>query len=170
MESSVCLLLCILFICTCQLSSFSFIASSTRGIYDQSRSSSVRATLSYLEDGKVVDSLQQQQSVTTTSAENININEKIGIVLPTLTLDELQALHKGERIQKQERTGAKGNGLVVVDVLAPPSKVFRDLVQFERYTEMIPTVRSAEILTIKGGCTEVRCWIHTHSLVRIISL
>ena len=167
MESSVCLLLSILFICTCQLSSFSFIASSTRGIYDQSRSSSVRATLSYLEDGKVVDSLQQQQqqqSVTTTSAENININEKIGIVLPTLTLDELQALHKGERIQKQERTGAKGNGLVVVDVLAPPSKVFRDLVQFERYTEMIPTVRSAEILTIKGGCTEVRCWIHTHTL------
>ena len=79
------------------------------------------------------------------------------IDLPTLSVSELEALSRGERVQKQERSGIRGDGLVVVDVKAPADIVFNALANFEDYKSMIPTVRNVDVLSIseKSG-TEVR--------------
>lgn len=79
------------------------------------------------------------------------------IDLPALTGSELEALSRGERVQKQERSGIHGDGLVVVDVRAPADTIFKALANFENYQSMIPTVRNVDVLSIteKSG-TEVR--------------
>lgn len=79
------------------------------------------------------------------------------IDLPALTGSELEALSRGERVQKQERSGSHGDGLVVVDVRAPADTIFKALANFENYQSMIPTVRNVDVLSIteKSG-TEVR--------------
>ena len=63
--------------------------------------------------------------------------------LPTLTAEDLDALRKGERVQRQTRTGRVGTGMVVVDVDADVSTVFAVLTDIDKYPERIPTVRAA---------------------------
>jgi hypothetical protein len=65
--------------------------------------------------------------------------------LPELTPRELIELARGERIQKQSRTGRSGYGLVVVDVPAEESVVFNTLCDFDRYAELISTIRAGRI-------------------------
>lgn len=54
------------------------------------------------------------------------------IILPKLTSSELDSLAKGNRIQKQSRSGLSGSGLVVVDVNADVDTVFNELKNFNR--------------------------------------
>jgi hypothetical protein len=65
--------------------------------------------------------------------------------LPDLSPRELVQLSRGERIQKQSRSGRSGYGLVVVDVPAPESEVFNTLCDFNRYPELISTIRAGRI-------------------------
>ena len=69
------------------------------------------------------------------------------IKIPYLTPREKMSLARGERVQKQERNGVRGSGLVVLDVEAPVDEVFDTLTKFSMYQEMIPTVRSSNILS-----------------------
>lgn len=57
----------------------------------------------------------------------------LSIDVPQLTPRELLLLSRGERIQKQTRTGRSGFGMVVVDVPAEENVVFNTLCDFERY-------------------------------------
>lgn len=52
--------------------------------------------------------------------------------LPELSQIELIKLSRGERIQKQSRTGRSGYGMVVVDVPMEQEIVFNTLCDFER--------------------------------------
>jgi len=70
-----------------------------------------------------------------------------GVILPTLSRTDKAALLLGERVQKQDRKGHSGYGVVVLDVPAPAEEVFDALTQFDRYMEMIPTVRSVKIFS-----------------------
>jgi len=70
-----------------------------------------------------------------------------GVILPTLSRTEKAALLLGERVQKQDRKGHSGYGVVVLDVPASAEEVFDALTQFDRYMEMIPTVRSVKIFS-----------------------
>ena len=45
----------------------------------------------------------------------------------------------------QYRDGRSGRGMVVLDVHAPPEKVFELLTRFSRYESFIPTVRSVTV-------------------------
>lgn len=67
------------------------------------------------------------------------------VELPSLTKIDVAALQRGERIQKQSRTGRSGYGFVVVDVDAHPDTVFESLSQIGQYKDMIPTVRSVSL-------------------------
>mmetsp|Transcript_13062 Transcript_13062/g.37237 ORF Transcript_13062/g.37237 Transcript_13062/m.37237 type:complete len:362 (+) Transcript_13062:17-1102(+) len=67
--------------------------------------------------------------------------------LHSLTDADLEQLKSGLPVQKQERDGPTGSGLVVVEVDAPPSVVLECLESFERYHEMIPVVRQAELVS-----------------------
>ena len=49
------------------------------------------------------------------------------IKIPYLTPREKMSLARGERVQKQERNGVRGSGLVVLDVEAPIDEVFDTL-------------------------------------------
>ena len=69
------------------------------------------------------------------------------VKIPYLTPREKINLARGERVQKQERNGVKGSGLVVVDVEAPTDEVFDALTRFSVYQDMIPTVRSSKIIS-----------------------
>ena len=69
------------------------------------------------------------------------------IKIPYLTPREKMSLARGERVQKQERNGVRGSGLVVLDVEAPIDEVFDTLTKFSMYQDMIPTVRSSNILS-----------------------
>jgi hypothetical protein len=53
--------------------------------------------------------------------------------LPVLTKENKKALALGERVQMQYRDGRSGRGMVVLDVHAPPEKVFELLTRFSRY-------------------------------------
>merc|ERR1719183_803759 len=63
--------------------------------------------------------------------------------LPKLAEDDLEALYRGERVQRQVRDGRVGTGMVVVDVNADVPTVFAVLTEIDRYPERIPTVRAA---------------------------
>jgi hypothetical protein len=82
------------------------------------------------------------QSATTDSK---NILKSVS--LPSLSKREKMALANGERIQKQNREGRSGYGIVVVDVDAPVETVFDELTRFHDYAEMIPTVRQARVFS-----------------------
>ena len=73
--------------------------------------------------------------------------QNAGIILPVLSRTDKATLFMGERVQKQERKGHSGYGVVVLDVPAQPDAVFDVLTQFDRYMEMIPTVRSVQIFS-----------------------
>lgn len=63
--------------------------------------------------------------------------------LPSLKEEDIIALSKGERVQRQTRNGRVGTGMVVVDVDADVATVFAVLTDIDKYTERIPTVRAA---------------------------
>eukprot|EP01031_Cornospumella_fuschlensis_P024973 gene24973-30170_t len=65
--------------------------------------------------------------------------------LPALTPTDYLRLSRGERVQKQSREGRAGHGIVVLDVPAYVDEVFATLQQFERYSELIPTIRAAKV-------------------------
>jgi len=67
--------------------------------------------------------------------------------LHSLTDADLEQLQSGLPVQKQERDGPTGSGLVVFEVHAPPSLVAECLESFEHYQEMIPVVRQAEVVS-----------------------
>jgi len=80
--------------------------------------------------------------------------EPLPFTLPVLTEEQLQVLHAGERLQEQTKMGRDGSGYVVVDVKAPEYVVWECLLDFESYTETIPTVRDVTMLTsthLKSG-------------------
>jgi len=70
-----------------------------------------------------------------------------GVLLPTLSRADKATLLNGARVQKVDRQGHSGYGMVVLDVPAPPDIIFDVLTRFDRYMEMIPTVRSAKIFS-----------------------
>lgn len=63
--------------------------------------------------------------------------------LPSLSEEDLAALERGERVQRQTRDGRVGTGMVVVDVDADVATVFAVLTDIDRYPERISTVRAA---------------------------
>mmetsp|Transcript_80807 Transcript_80807/g.208057 ORF Transcript_80807/g.208057 Transcript_80807/m.208057 type:complete len:369 (+) Transcript_80807:132-1238(+) len=67
--------------------------------------------------------------------------------LPKLTPAEILELRKGHRVQKQERSGNQGSGVVVLEVDAPPSVVLDCLQHFEDYEGMIPVVRKSKVIS-----------------------
>mmetsp|Transcript_38478 Transcript_38478/g.86768 ORF Transcript_38478/g.86768 Transcript_38478/m.86768 type:complete len:330 (+) Transcript_38478:77-1066(+) len=73
----------------------------------------------------------------------------------SLTPTDIETLQSGQPVQKQQREGTMGSGLVVFEVAAPPSVVLDCLGNFEDYPQMIPVVRRAEVLsrspTLDGG-------------------
>lgn len=73
--------------------------------------------------------------------------EPLPFVLPELTDEQRQVLLRGERLQEQTKMGRDGSGYVVVDVKAPEYVVWECLLDFESYTETIPTVRKVTMLT-----------------------
>ena len=72
-------------------------------------------------------------------------NKLSELSLPSLSRRELQQLQAGERVEKQNRDGRSGNGLVVLDVKASVEENIEALARFDKYEEMIPTVRGANI-------------------------
>jgi ribosome-associated toxin RatA of RatAB toxin-antitoxin module len=81
-------------------------------------------------------------------------NERNSIILPELSVEDLKVLLRGDRVQKQERSGSRGEGIVVVDVNASPDVVFSHLSRFDAYQSMIPTVRKVDVLSITPRGTE----------------
>ena len=70
--------------------------------------------------------------------------------LPELTEEELTQLRLGQRVQKQTRDGGSGSGSVVLDVRADPDMVLGLLTKYEKYAEMIDTVRECEVFPQEG--------------------
>lgn len=66
------------------------------------------------------------------------------VLLPVLSPSEVRMLSAGHRVQKQRRTGRAGAGWVVLEVPAPVQDVFGALASFQRYEDIIPTVRSVK--------------------------
>lgn len=96
-----------------------------------------------------VDSLRSDVPAAVASSR-----EPLPFQLPTLTDEQRDLLHSGERIQEQTKMGRDGSGYVVVDVKAPPYVVWECLLDFESYTDTIPTVRDVTLLTsthLKSG-------------------
>jgi len=79
------------------------------------------------------------------NSNNNNDNKLVELNLPTLSRRDLQQLQIGERVEKQNRDGRSGNGLVVLDVKASVEDIFEVLASFDRYEKIIPTVRSSNI-------------------------
>lgn len=73
--------------------------------------------------------------------------EPLPFALPTLTPMQRQLLEAGERVQEQSRMGRDGSGFVVLDVEAPDFCVWECLLDFDRYPELIGTVRSMQMFT-----------------------
>ena len=70
--------------------------------------------------------------------------------LPELTEEELTQLRLGQRVQKQTRDGGLGSGSVVLDVRADPDVALGLLTKYEKYAEMIDTVRECEVFPQEG--------------------
>jgi Polyketide cyclase / dehydrase and lipid transport len=79
--------------------------------------------------------------------------------LPVLTKENKKALALGERVQMQYRDGRSGRGMVVLDVHAPPEKVFELLTRFSRYESFIPTVRSVTVYGTTEKTNSVRSFL-----------
>lgn len=88
------------------------------------------------------------------------------IILPDLTAQDKRILVTGERIEKQERNGHSGTGLVVVDIKFSPDVVFETLTKFAKYQDMIPIVKSSKIIS-NDNATTMAEYIFTRFLLRI---
>jgi hypothetical protein len=75
------------------------------------------------------------------------IVEPLPFTLPNLSSEQKMKLAKGERVQEQSRMGREGSGYVVLDVDAPPYVIWECLLDFESYSELIPTVKSMQLYT-----------------------
>lgn len=90
-----------------------------------------------------------------------SIYQRLG--LPALTPYELKMLKAGQRVQKQHRTGRQGTGWVVLEVAADHDLIFDSLTKFDKYMDVIPTVRRS---TIYGGSAARNCAKVQYSLSR----
>ena len=81
-------------------------------------------------------------------------NKRNSVIIPELTAEDRELLLRGDRVQKQERCGSCGEGLVVVDVKSSPDTVFSHLTRFGSYQSMIPTVREVDVLSVTPRITE----------------
>lgn len=79
-----------------------------------------------------------------------NIASDSSVSLPFLSPRDKMSLAAGENVQRQDRDGSRGKGIVVVDVFAPADTVFDTLCQFSMYEDMIPTVRSSSVISRDG--------------------
>lgn len=77
----------------------------------------------------------------------VKTTEPLPFELPVLNDEQRKVLYAGERLQEQTKMGRDGSGYVVVDVKAPEYVVWECLLDFESYTETIPTVRDVTMLT-----------------------
>ena len=68
-----------------------------------------------------------------------------GVNLPWLGAAEAAELAGGGSVMRQNRTAGLGEGFVVMDVDAPPEKVWRYLSDYQGYRDFIPTVRDAVV-------------------------
>ena len=69
------------------------------------------------------------------------------VLLPYLNHEDKILLAAGEIIEKQDRNGSRGLGIVVVDIKSSPDLVFEALTRFGMYQDMIPIVRSSKIIS-----------------------
>ena len=81
-------------------------------------------------------------------------NKRNSVIIPELTAEDRELLLRSDRVQKQERCGSCGEGLVVVDVKSSPDTVFSHLTRFGSYQSMIPTVREVDVLSVTPRITE----------------
>ena len=67
------------------------------------------------------------------------------VQLPTLNADEEARVRRGETLKWQQAPGAggEGSGFAVLELCADPDEVWRAVSGFDRYPELIPTVRTA---------------------------
>lgn len=93
-------------------------------------------------------------------------SSRSNIVLPDLTDQDKRILAAGEMIEKQERNGSKGRGLVVVDIQFSPEVVFETLTQFAMYQNMIPIVKSSTIISSDGVTTRAE-YVFTRFFLRV---
>lgn len=70
--------------------------------------------------------------------------------LPRLTRENIGALKRGETVEGQQRSGAHGGGFLVQDVRGTPEAVWSLLTDYERYDQIIGTVRSS---SVRAGST-----------------
>lgn len=80
--------------------------------------------------------------------------------LPPLSQADKQRLRRGLAVQKQERRGGGGWGVVVMDVDASVSTVLGVLEAFEKYKDVIPSVRDVGPVKreeVRDGLYRVRC-------------
>lgn len=66
-------------------------------------------------------------------------------LFPATVLKPAYHAHPNPPIREQIRNGCMGSGYVVVDVLADAKTVWETLLNFERYAEMIPTIRKVRV-------------------------
>jgi hypothetical protein len=77
----------------------------------------------------------------------VELPDPLPFTLPKLSQSQKQQLLNDERVQEQSKMGREGSGFVVLDVKAPPYVVWECLLDFESYTETIPTVRGVTMYT-----------------------
>ena len=81
-----------------------------------------------------------------TSTSTRTLVTPLPFTLPTLTAAQQQALTQhGEIVMHQEEMGRQGSGFVVQDIAADQETVWDALLDFERYTERIHTVRASRV-------------------------
>ncbi|CAM9999610.1 unnamed protein product [Discosporangium mesarthrocarpum] len=89
--------------------------------------------------------------------------------LATLTEEDLATLRSGQRVQKQTRNGGAGTGFVVVDVRADPDIVLSKLTNYEKYAEMIDTVRDCQVFPKRGDSCKVEVTVSRFRLhIRVV--
>jgi len=79
--------------------------------------------------------------------------------LPELTADEERQLRAGERIQRQNRVGKKGDGFACVDVRASLETVWATLTDYRRYPGRISTIRDAIVFSSSPQATKAEFMI-----------
>lgn len=73
-----------------------------------------------------------------------------------LTEQELADLRQGRSVQRQERKGRQGCGVVVLEVQAPREVVLQRLQAFEDFPQMVPLVRECTVEPTRPGREAVR--------------
>lgn len=88
------------------------------------------------------------------------------IVLPDLTSQDKMILSAGGTIEKQDRNGYRGTGVVVIDIHFSPDVVFDTLTQFSKYQDIIPIVKTSKIISSDGVNTMAE-YVFTRFLLRV---